>query len=196
MSKYNLLKTKSKHKIMTTLIIHPEDSSTTFLKSIYSGIKDKKVITGGITKDQLIIEIKAHDRIMMMGHGSPSGLLSIGKFKSHYGLYIIDEDMVPQLSAKKDSVFIWCYADLFVKRHQLNGFYSAMFVSEVVEAKYLNLPADEKMIDESNKMFSNIVCENIHENSEMLLDKVKKEYAKIIHYNPIAKYNYEGLNRA
>jgi hypothetical protein len=181
---------------MKTLIIHPEDSSTTFLKPIYSGIKEKTVITGGITKDQLIIEIEAHDRIMMMGHGSPSGLLSIGRFKNHYDLYIIDEDTVPQLSAKKDSVFIWCYADLFVKRHQLNGFYSGMFISEVEEAKYLNLPADEEMIVESNNKFSNIVCENIHEKSDVLLNKVKKEYAKIIHYNPIAKYNHDRLNRA
>ena len=99
---------------MSTLIIHPEDSTTTFLTPIYSGIKEKTVITGGVTKNELIREIEAHDRIMMMGHGSPSGLLSMRKFKNHFGLYIIDEEMVPLLSGKKDSIFIWCYADRFV----------------------------------------------------------------------------------
>ena len=181
---------------MSTLIIHPEDSTTTFLTPIYSGIKDKTLVTGGITKDQLICEIENHDRIMMMGHGSPSGLLSMRKFKNHFGLYIIDEEMVPLLSGKKDSVFIWCYADRFVQKHRLNGFYSGMFISEVAEAEYLNIPSDENMIVESNNRFSNIVCENIHETSEILLEKVKTEYGKLIQYNPIARYNYERLNRA
>jgi hypothetical protein len=31
-------------------------------------------------------------------------------------------------------VFIWCNADQFMKRHQLRGFYSGMFISEVQEA--------------------------------------------------------------
>jgi len=182
--------------IMSTLIIHPEDSTTTFLTPIYSGIKEKTVITGGVTKKELIREIEAHDRIMMMGHGSPSGLISVGKFKCQHDLYIIDEDTVPYLSTKTDSVFIWCYADRFVNRHRLNGFFSGMFISEVGEAQYLNIPADEKMIVESNNKFSSIVSENIHEKSDVLLEKVKTEYGKIIHYNPIANYNYLRLNRA
>ena len=47
---------------MKTLIIHPKDSSTSFLNSIYSSIVEKKVITGGITKKELIKEIENYGK--------------------------------------------------------------------------------------------------------------------------------------
>ena len=65
---------------MKTLIVHPKDNSTTFLDVIYKDIPDQTLITGGITKTELKELIKSHDRVMMMGHGSPNGLFSVGQF--------------------------------------------------------------------------------------------------------------------
>jgi len=65
---------------MKTLIIHPEDSSTTFLDIVYESIPNKTVITGGVSKAQVQQLIREHDRVMMMGHGSPGGLFGVGKF--------------------------------------------------------------------------------------------------------------------
>ena len=75
---------------MNTLIIHPEDPSTSFLNIVYKDIPNKTLVTGGISKQEVMELIKEHDRIMMMGHGSPVGLFGIEKFndtKSIFGNY-------------------------------------------------------------------------------------------------------------
>lgn len=54
---------------MKTLVIHPADRSTDFLCPIYEPVKNKTVITGGITKEHLRKYIRDHDRIQIMGHG-------------------------------------------------------------------------------------------------------------------------------
>ena len=73
---------------MKTLIIHPADESTTFLDIVYKNIPDKTVVTGGISKMDVMKLIESHDRVMMMGHGSPGGLFNVGQFTecgSKYG---------------------------------------------------------------------------------------------------------------
>ena len=90
---------------MKTLVIHPEDSSTTFLEQVYSNLRDKTLIKGGITRTVLMEMICAHDRILMMGHGSPWGLLSIGRF-SGAGMYIVDYEVAHLLREKSNNVYI------------------------------------------------------------------------------------------
>ena len=118
---------------MRYLIIHPKDPSTDFLKPIYATISNKTVINSGISKDKLRNHVKKHDRIIMLGHGTPIGLLSVGQFPDN-GSYVIDYSYSDLLSAKKGNIFIWCYADQFVKRNGLNGFFSGMFISEFGES--------------------------------------------------------------
>jgi hypothetical protein len=65
---------------MKTLIIHPADESTTFLDIVYQNIPNQTLIQGGCSKMDVMKMIKEHDRVMMMGHGSPGGLFSIGQF--------------------------------------------------------------------------------------------------------------------
>lgn len=65
---------------MKRLIIHPNDRSTDFLKVIYSGRSDFTVITDGKTTQEVNDAIKEHDHIIMMGHGTPQGLMSVGQF--------------------------------------------------------------------------------------------------------------------
>lgn len=181
---------------MKTLIIHPEDSSTSFLEIVYQPIKNKKVITGGYTKTDLLKEINNHDRIMMMGHGSPGGLFSVGKFQNS-GAYIIDQSTVPYLKTKDQSVFIWCNADKFVETYGLKGFYSGMFISEVGEAYYCGLPGTEQdTVDESNFGFCNIISKYINENKDIIYDNVKKEYGLIAEENPVAYYNNNRLYKS
>jgi hypothetical protein len=68
-----------KETIMKTLVIHPKDKTTDFLKSIYHG-RGYTVITGGCTKEDVGKAIDEHDHIIMMGHGTPQGLLAVGQF--------------------------------------------------------------------------------------------------------------------
>lgn len=182
-------------KLGKTLVIHPSDKSTTFLDIVYAPIENKTVIQGGITKPELIKLIEEHDRIMMMGHGSPYGLFSVGQFKGEgYTGYIIDESIVELLKTKRDNVYIWCNADQFVDRFGLTGFYSGMFISEVGEATYCGLPGTpQEVVDESNYGFVNIVSKYINEETDNLYDSVHKEYGLIAEQNPVAFYNHNRL---
>jgi len=136
---------------MNTLVIHPADKSTDFLKPIYQNSLDTTVLTGG-TKVEVNKAIESHDRIMMMGHGSPYGLFTVGKFKSENG-YVIDGTTV-KLLKDKECIFIWCNADAFTNKHGLDGLYSGMFISEVSEAYYCGLPyTSQEEVDQSNHGF-------------------------------------------
>lgn len=179
---------------MKTLIIHPKDSSTTFLEAIYKNIEDKTVITGGLTKDAVRELISNHDRVMMMGHGCPYGLFGVGKFITNGNPYIIDFTMVEELKKKDNSIFIWCNADEFVNRYQLKGLYSGMFISEIGEAFYCGLPGMSRdIIDESNDMFCEIASKYITEDIHSAYEGIRKEYGVIAEENPVALYNYNRL---
>ena len=179
---------------MSTLIVHPKDSSTNFLKPIYAPIQDKTIINGGISKSELRKLIKNHDRVIMLGHGTPIGLLSVGQFPNA-GSYIIDYSYTDLLSSKKENIFIWCFADLFVKRNGLNGFYSGMFLSELSEAfSWGYYISDRNLIKESNDNFASIVSKHIHRPLNVLFENVIQEYGVLAHSNQIAKFNKERLH--
>ena len=182
---------------MKTLVIHPEDITTKFLKPIYDAIPDKTVVTAGMTKAALLEQIKLHDRIMMMGHGSPLGLLSVRCFPGA-GTYIVDYTAAPLLKEKSNNVYIWCNADCFVHKYDLEGFYSGMFVSEVLEAGLMGLHGiDQSYVDQSNWGFSQIVSKHLNESLETgvgtLCERVKLDYGLMTSENPIASYNHERL---
>lgn len=178
---------------MRTLIVHPKDPSTDFLKPIYATIQDKTVITGGINKKKLRILIEKHDRIIMLGHGTHIGLLSVGQFPK-VGSYIIDYSYSDLLSEKSENIFIWCYADQFVKRNELNGIYSGMFISEVGEAfSWGFYVSDRKLIKESNESFASIVSQNIHQPLHVFFTNVLHGYRMLAQSNPIAQFNLERL---
>ena len=178
---------------MSTLIIHPKDSSTSFLDIIYENIEDKTVITGGLTKKEVNEEIERHDRVMMMGHGSPSGLFSVGRFNSWSG-FIIDHTTVPLLMKKENSVFIWCNANIFVEYFNLKGFYSGMFISEVGEAEYCGLPGTtQDIVDESNFGFCKLMSNYIEQDKTVIYENIKKEYGLLSENNPVALYNNKRL---
>ena len=178
---------------MKTLIIHPADSTTDFLKPIYASIKDKTVINGGVSKSELQTLIKSHHRVIMLGHGSPDGLFSIGQFPDS-GAYIIDESTVKYLNNKSENVFIWCHANLFTLKFGLTGFYSGMFISEVEEAMYLSMCCtDWHRINESNQQFASITSKYIDEPLDVLYENVLHEYGKLAKTNHIAEYNLNRL---
>ena len=178
---------------MKTLIVHPEDPTTKFLTGIYATLTNKTVITGGITKVELWKYIDNHDRVIMLGHGTPMGLLSVNQF-TDCGSYIIDYSMVESLKNKTNNVFIWCNADEFVDRHSLQGFYSGMFISEVSEAGYFNYwDIDQYCIDESNNGFSAAVSNHINERLNVLYKNVIDEYSVLAKRNPIALFNLSRL---
>jgi len=179
---------------MKTLIVHPTDRSTDFLKVIYEKMENVTLVTGGKTKQEIKELIKEHDRCMFMGHGSPSGLFTVGQFKGPTNGYIIDITMVEELKKKDNTVFIWCNADEFVNRHGLKGFYSGMFISEVGEAYYCGLPGTtQDIVDESNFGFVKRLSECINQPQAVMYDTIKHTYGELVENNPVAYYNWTRL---
>ena len=177
---------------MTNLIIHPTDRSTDFLKPIYANISDATILQGGTSKAQVAKLISEHDRIIMLGHGSPYGLFSIGQFAGENG-YVIDSTMVPLLK-DKECISIWCNADQFMNRHQLYGFYSGMFISEVSEAMYCGLPGTEQeTVTASNNYFAELLGEMINEPLNVIHEHVINNYGLLTEDNPVALYNHNRL---
>ena len=177
---------------MKNLIIHPADASTDFLKPIYANISDAIILNGGASKDQVKELMTQHDRIIMLGHGSPFGLFSIGQFMGNNG-YIIDSTMVDVLK-HVECISIWCNADKFMVKHELNGFYSGMFISEVGEAMYCGLPGTpQETVDASNHYFAQLLGEVINEPLSAINDYVTDNYGLLTEDNPVALYNYNRL---
>ena len=174
---------------MKTLVIHPDDKSTDFLCPIYQTIQDKTVLRNGFTKDEIKEQIKEYDRIIMLGHGSPDGLFAVGQFKTDNS-YIIDSSSTDILAEKEENVYIWCHANKFVEKLDLKGFYTGMFVSEILEALYCELPlVEQKVVDESNDGFSKIVSNHINDSKSDIYTNTIKEYQIIANRNLVAAYN-------
>lgn len=165
---------------MKTLVIHPDDRTTDFLNVIYKD-KDWTVITdrGEILKS--FEQIKSHDRIIMMGHGSPYGLLG---FQNMF----MNSEFIKVLQTK-DCVCIWCNADQYVLRENIKGFYTGMFISEVSEARYFDIDVDQETVDFSNMLFVNLMKDVI--DSPTLITEIKRDYYSDT--NPVIHYNNQRL---
>jgi hypothetical protein len=65
-----------------------------------------------------------------------------------------------------------------------------MFISEVTEALYCGLPnTPQKIVDESNYGFVNIISKYINEPTNIIYENVRKEYGLIAENNDVAEYN-------
>lgn len=175
---------------MKTLVIHPKDSTTDFLKPIYQALPDTTVVTGGVFKDEIIDLIMQHDRVIMLGHGTPYGLLAVGQFPGVWS--IVDHNMVPYLR-RTENIFIWCNADQFVRRYNLKGLYSGMFISEVSEAVYCGVPTTQDQVDTSNYLFSYLLGAQllIGPDLECAHQNVGAQYSILSESNKVIGYNSE-----
>jgi len=161
---------------MKTLVIHPLDNSTLFLSEIYND-KDWDVIDTNVSKKILKEEIKNHDRIIMLGHGTEHGLIGFNHL-------IIDSTYV-YLLRQKECICIWCNANIFVEKYKLKGFYTGMIISECEEALDYCINANQQEINESNQLFS-LALKNSIDNVDFL-NEVKQFYTnknnKVINFN-------------
>lgn len=166
---------------MKTLVIHPADYSTNFLRGIYSG-RGWTVINTNTSKKFLKEQIKAHDRIVMLGHGTEKGLLGFKKF-------VIDSTWV-YLLREKNCVCIWCNADVFVKKYDLKGFYTGMIISEYDEALMFCLHHfTSNDITESNTLFTESIKNAI--DSENMFESVISQYTT--EKNSIIDFNKQNI---
>lgn len=175
---------------MKTLVLHLDDRSTDFLKEIYKNIpkEDIKVITlPTLNYEKIVKEVSVADRVLLLGHGTPWGLLG---WKSLF----LNYKFIDQLENKADNViYIWCHASDYVNKMQLSGFATGMFISEVGEAFHYSIRASQKEIDFSNNLFASL-CQYLIDNNiptSEWNDYLQKNYTigDSSKEDPVIKYN-------
>lgn len=167
---------------MRTLMVHPKDATTDFLKPIYESIPNMTLLNH-IPNDRLFInQVSFHDRVVFMGHGTEKGMAFADGFT-------IDERFSKILS-EKENVYIWCNADGFVKKHNLKGFYTGMIISDWIEAAYESVTCQYQEIDESNELFTKAISAGICKPN--MLDIVKEIYVED-GLNRVIQFNRQNL---
>lgn len=170
---------------MKTLVIHPFDVTTGFLSVIYENKRDWTVIDTNPSKKFLKEQIKNHNRIIMLGHGSEDGLFGFNRL-------IIDSTLV-YLLREKQCVCIWCNANMFVEKYGLKGFYTGMIVSDYEEAVMYSINEHENIVQKlfnSNVLFAYAAKKSIDEKN--MLDSMKLMYDD--DSNPIIDFNKQNMH--
>ena len=178
------------------LVIHPNDRSTDFLKLIYDG-KGYDVVNFSIEelkshpywcKDYSMEMIEKHDKIILLGHGTPGGLLN-----PRVGGSIVDDSFADILK-EKEVVSIWCYSDMFFKGNNIfnNQFHTGMIISEVLEQLmvlgrvYLNYEEQLKNME----LFGKVVGECIEKSPEEMKEHILKYY---VGEDPVTQFNRKSI---
>lgn len=171
------------------IVVHPTDPSTRMLGSIYDGLPDVKLFDSYLQREEILSAIAAAPKdepILLLGHGCPSGLLDM-----RYGLVINDGD-AELLEGRPNLVCIWCYASTYGQIHNLQGFFSGMFISEPPEALMCGVEATDSDIDwhasDFAQRFGDMLREghSIREAADELMNPVW-----IV--NELTEYNYSRL---
>jgi len=181
------------------LLIHPDDRTTDFLKPTYSDL-DATVLTKPDEFFNLAETMKRHNRIIMMGHGSPNGLFmprieGVEEGKNgelfEYSDYSIN-DTYADILREKRTVCVWCNADRYVVPNDLHGFYTGMAISELCEADYCDVKGcNPKQLEESNTKFTMGLKESLKVDGPNSVKIFKEIYNNP--KNPIMVYNRKRL---
>ena len=172
------------------LVIHPDDRSTDMLKAVYEG-KGFDVITDGcISQDALIKAIEEHDTIIMLGHGTPYGLLAVDKNIGFIG-YLIHDGHADLLKTKK-TYSMWCHSDAYFERHGMKGFHSGMIISEEMEALmygiegYSDEDIAESLMPLMYAMHDTLEMEDLMEMKRIILERYNSD-------DPITWFNRRNI---
>ena len=157
-----------------TLVLHPYDESTQFLRKAYERMEryqyDLISDFSSLTISDVRELMKKYDRILMLGHGTENGLVDRKR-----GIYVVDCTCVPVLK-EKECIFVWCNANIFKEKYGLEGFATGMFISEIGEAFDCGKEMTLTEIDESNIMFAQVLSSALLEEGEGVRDWVYKAY--------------------
>lgn len=140
----------------------------------------------GINKNALIKLIQNHDRIIMLGHGTPLGLINSARND-----HLID-DSYADLLRTKECVSVWCYSDQYFRRNNIKGFHTGMIISEVAEEAYIlgEIPLEVNEIYSNMVKFSKIVEECIDKSPEEMKQYILKNY---LGNDPVTLFNRKNI---
>lgn len=179
----------------TVIFSNMGDTDTAVLKNLWNGMPDINIVEiGKFTKNarKLVDEAIAQetDTLIMCGHGTPEGLINPNF--TDFDRYLVDRNNKNLIKAKT-IVGIWCHAKQFAERYGVRGFWSSMFISNMMEAR-INwiFDTDDKTITHNEIMFClfmNYLIRN-KVDQEKWID-VLRQSADM--NDPVVKFNYDGL---
>lgn len=178
-----------------TLVIHPKDETTDCLSVIYEGRGWDVVRDPGINSKVLKKLIKSHDRIIMLGHGTPAGLLAGGYIAEGHWVrfhhFIVDVSFANVLKGK-ETFSIWCNSDAFFRFHKLPGLHTGMIISEVGEEQYCfnRIFLSEEEMAKNMELFCGTFAKYIDLPPVEMKEKVLQEY---IGDDPVTQFNRERI---
>ena len=130
------------------------------------------------------------EMLVMCGHGTPEGLINPNF--TDYDRYLVDSRNKNLIKAKS-IVGIWCHARDFAERYGVRGFWSSMFISNLMEAHYNHIyNTDAGTITHDETMFCLFTNYLIRNNvpQENWIDVL----CKCVDFNdPVIRFNYSGL---
>lgn len=178
------------------LVIHPEDSTTKVLSALYADIDDANVLTQRTSAAQIkkcLHHLPKTERLMLLGHGSDSGLFSREKDGEEFSRIIVGHPHVYYLRGRSNNIGIWCNADLFARKEGLHGLFSGMIISEMNEAEEYGIPTTQDELAIELQIFVHHLERYI--NSGTPLNKIP-QYMRNTMYHPclLNKFNYRNLH--
>lgn len=181
---------------MATIIFsNMGDTDTAVLRNLWNGMPDVKVVEiGKFTRNarRMVDEAIAQETemLVMCGHGTPEGLINPNF--TDYDRYLIDRRNKDLIRAKS-IVGIWCHARDFAERYGVRGFWSSMFISNLMEAHINGIyNTDGGTITHDETMFCLFTNYLIRNNvpQENWIDVL----CKCVDFNdPVIRFNYSGL---
>ena len=181
---------------MKTLVIHPKDSSTRFLDVLYNGRPGEYVLMTEKDSNSKIDEAlrsKDFDRVMLLGHGSEDGLFAPSG-KDMFGRCIISAKNVQALRECKCIIAVWCNANIFADKYHLEGLFSGMVISELIEAVTWSVPTSEDELMSHRQQWAVDLSDAIERFPDSLLDV---RQAMLNHLSEtssyLEKFNYESV---
>ena len=183
-----------------TLVIHPKDPSTDCLEVIYEGRGWTVIRDFDTQNEEVVRQIQAHDRIILLGHGTPNGLLAgsmvklcSGKQIFHqFSRYIIDGSHAALLRVK-ETISIWCHSDAYFRHFRAgHGLHTGMIISEVSEEFYClgRAVLNEKQMADNMKLFCGTFAKNIDLPPKEMKKKVLEEY---VGDDEVTRYNRDRI---
>lgn len=173
------------------LIVHPPHARMAFLKALYKDLPQKTVINRHLLLSELSTAVSSHNRVWIMGKGCEYGLFAPGEKTKKL---MINAFLSRALAQGTHHIYLWNHANEFVEKHNLRGFYTGAFITEVWHAQIFEMwEADEAMVKEANETLVALLKDLLHLDSLALLKAIKRRYKPFTKNNPVAAFNYRHL---
>jgi len=173
------------------LVIHPKDPSTDFLKILYEGRANVRLIDDiGSVKElrHALNHVAPGETVMLLGHGCPNGLYAL----DGEGYKMINLHGLSFYLRKHFIVGVFCYANLLAEKEHLTGLFTGMIVSELSEADDLNINTSRMELNEENQKFARNFRKLLDEQCPISEFPSRMKALDSTH-SPLTDYNYGSI---